>query len=130
MISSDPRGSRELVLTNNFIRHGLCHQDRWEVFFEHVVSKYGGHVWIHWPTVYPWIKQLPFRGEEFWMARAFIELWEKDIIRSIPADCGDAELPAFVAFRELHHKDFRIIAGTVDEWLQLREYFDKEDLAY
>lgn len=130
MISLDPKGPRELVITNSFLRNGLCHEDRWEVFFEHVVSKYGGYVYIHWDTVYPWLKEMPFRGEDFWMARNFIDLWERDIIRSLPADCGPSELPAIVAFREIHNKKFRTIVGTVDEWLQLREFFDKTDLAY
>lgn len=130
MINSDPKGHRDLVITDSFIRNGLCHEDRWEVFFEHVVTKYNNIVWIHWGSIYPWIKQMALRGDDNWLARNFIELWEKDIIRAIPSDCGEDELPAIVAFRDLYGKDFRIIVGTVDEWLQLRENFDKEDLAY
>jgi len=130
MIDSDPKGHRDLVITDSFIRNGLCHEDRWEVFFEHVVPKYNNVVWIHWGSIYPWIKQMALRGDDNWLARAFIELWEKDVIRAIPSDCGEDELPAIVAFRELYGKDFRIIVGTVDEWLQLREDFDREDLAY
>ena len=73
---------------------------------------------------------MALRGDDNWLARAFIELWEKDVIRAIPSDCGEDELPAIVAFKELYGKDFRIIVGTVDEWLQLRENFEVEDLAY
>lgn len=130
MISSDPKGSRDLIITDSFIRNGLCHEDRWEVFFEHVVSKYNNKVWVHWPTIYPWIKDMSLRGDDNWMARAFIDLWEQDIIRALPTDCGEVELPAIIAFREMYNHNFRVIVGTVDEWLQLREYFDKEDLAY
>ena len=130
MISYDSKGNRDLVLTNNFVRNGLCHQDRWEVFFEHVVKEYNNVVWIHWDSIYPWIKDMSLRGDDSWMARSFIEMLEKDIIRAIPTDCGLDELPAIVAFHELYNPNIRIIVGTVDEWLQLRENFDKEDLAY
>lgn len=130
MISLDPKGDRDLVITDSFIRYGLCHQDRWEVFFEHVVSKYKNTVWVHWPTIYPWIKTMALRGDDNWLARNFLDLWEKDIIRAIPADCGTDELPSIVAFRDLYNHNFRVIVGTVDEWLQLRQDFDKEDLAY
>ena len=129
MISSDPDG-RELIITNNFIRDGLCHEDRWEVFFQHVVAKYQGHVYIHWQSVYPWIKEMAFRGDDAWRARDFINYWEKDVIRSIPIECGDAELPAIKAFRDNFKPKVRVIVGTVDEWLQLREDFSKEELAY
>lgn len=129
MINSDPDG-RELIITNNFIRDGLCHEDRWEVFFQHVVTKYQGHVYIHWQSVYPWIKEMAFRGDDAWRARDFINLWEKDVIRSIPIECGDAELPAIKAFRDNFQPRVRVIVGTVDEWLQLREDFSKEELAY
>lgn len=129
MINSDPDG-RELIITNNFIRDGLCHEDRWEVFFQHVVTKYQGHVYIHWQSVYPWIKEMAFRGDDAWRARDFINLWETDVIRSIPIECGDAELPAIKAFRDNFKPRVRVIVGTVDEWLQLREDFSKEELAY
>ena len=73
---------------------------------------------------------MALRGDDNWMARSFIEMWEKDIIRAIPTDCGMDELPAIVAFHEMYQPNIRIIVGTVEEWLQLREHFDKEDLAY
>ena len=129
MINSDPDG-RTLIITNNFIRDGLCHEDRWEVFFQHVATKYQSHVYIHWQSVYPWIKEMSFRGDDAWRARNFINLWEKDVIRSIPTDCGDVELPAIKAFRDNYEPRVRVIVGTVDEWLQLREDFSKEELAY
>ena len=118
--------NHEQILTNEFIRNGLCHEDRWEVFFHHVVKD---HVWIHWPTVYSWIKDLPFRGNDFWMARAFIVEWENNRIRSLPADCGDAELPAIIDFKERYAPKIQVICGTVDEWLQLRQHLPKEVLA-
>ena len=125
MISLD---NREQVLTNNFIRNGLCHEDRWEIFFNHVVQD---HIWIHWPTIYPWLKELPLRGADYWMARAFLEKWEANIIRAIPEDCGDTELPAITTFaKQYYPNNTRIIVGTVDEWLQLREQFKPNELAY
>jgi len=131
MINLDPRGNRDLVITNNFLRNGLCHHDRWEVFFEHVVTKYNHQrVWIHWPSVYPWIKQISFRGDDSWLARDFISLWEQGTIRSIPQEFGDEELDAIVAFKNSKQVNFRVIVGNVDEWLKLREFFDIDDLAY
>ena len=120
--------NREQILTSNFIKNGLCHEDRWEVFFHHVVQN--GHVWVHWPTIYPWLKDMPLRGNEFWLAREFILLWEKDVIRSLPTDCGDAELPAILAFREKYAPRIQAIVGTIDEWLQLREHLRIEELAF
>ena len=119
--------NREQILTSNFIRNGLCHEDRWEVFFHHVVN---GHVWIHWPTIYPWIKDMALRGDEMsWMAKSFITLWESDVIRALPEDCGDAELPAILNFRDQYAPRIQVIVGTVDEWLQLRKSLPKEELA-
>jgi hypothetical protein len=118
--------NHEQILTNNFIRHGLCHEDRWEVFFNHIVKD---HVWIHWPSVYPWIKDMPFRGTEFWLSRAFIIEWENNRIRSLPEDCGDSELPAILQFKERYAPNIQVITGTVDEWLQLRQHLPKEVLA-
>jgi len=120
-------GSQEQILTSNFIKNGLCHEDRWEVFFHHVVKD---HVWIHWPTIYAWIKDMPLRGNENWMAREFILLWEQDIIRSLPNECGDAELPAILAFKQNYAPDVQVIVGTVDEWLVLRQNFKMEELAF
>jgi hypothetical protein len=120
-------GNREQVLTINFIINGLCHEDRWEVFFHHVVKD---HIWVHWPTIYPWLKNMPLRGNEFWLAREFINLWEQDVIRSLPEDCGDAELPAILAFKEKYAPKIQVIVGTVDEWLQLRQKLPLEDMAF
>lgn len=120
-------GNREQVLTSNFIINGLCHEDRWEVFFHHVVKD---HIWVHWPTIYPWLKNMPLRGNEFWLAREFINLWEQDVIRSLPEDCGDAELPAILTFKEKYAPKIQVIVGTVDEWLQLRQNLPLEDMAF
>lgn len=87
-------------------------------------------MYIHWQSVYPWIKEVAFRGDNAWRARSFIELWEKDIIRSLPAECGDNELAAIKTFRDSFNKRVRVIVGTVDEWIQLRENFSKDELAY
>ena len=119
--------NREQILTSNFIKNGLCHEDRWEVFFHHVVKD---HVWIHWPTVYSWIRDMSLRGDEFWMAREFISLWETDVIRALPIDCGDAELPAIINFREKYAPRIQAIVGTVDEWLELRKTLPREELAF
>lgn len=73
---------------------------------------------------------MPLRGNEFWLAREFILLWEKDVIRSLPTDCGDAELPAILAFREKYAPRIQAIVGTIDEWLQLREHLRIEELAF
>jgi hypothetical protein len=111
-----------LILTSNFIRNGLCHEDRWEVFFNNVVKN--DCVYIHWPTVYAWIKDMPFRGEEYWMAREFITAWELDKIRALPSELDkDPELPAIINYKLAINPAPPIVCGTVDEWLQLREHF-------
>lgn len=117
-----------LILTSNFIRNGLCHEDRWEVFFNNVVKD--GCVYIHWPTVYAWIKDMPFRGEEYWMAREFITAWELDKIRSLPPEFDkDTELPAIINYKLAINPAPPVVCGTVDEWLQLREHFSIDQLA-
>jgi hypothetical protein len=117
-----------LILTSNFIRNGLCHEDRWEVFFNNVVRD--GCVYIHWPTVYAWIKDMPFRGEEYWMAREFITAWELDKIRALPPELDkDTELPAIINYKLAINPAPPVVCGTVDEWLQLREHFPIDQLA-
>ena len=121
-------GKNGLILTSNFIRYGLCHPDRWEVFFHNVVGD--GCVFIHWPTVYAWIKSMPFRGDEYWMAREFIDAWEKEKIRSLPAEFdNELELPSIINYKLAMNPAPVVVCGTVDEWLQLREHFPVEQLA-
>ena len=122
-------GKAGLILTSNFIRNGLCHPDRWEVFFNNVVGTYG-RVFIHWPTIYAWMKDMPFRGDEYWMAREFIHMWEEDVICSLPKELDKlAELPAIIQYKTAINPNAIAVCGTVDEWLQLREHFKKEELA-
>ena len=128
-IGSIPNSEKNgLILTSNFIRYGLCHEDRWEVFFHNVVGN--GCVYVHWPTIYAWIKDMPFRGEDYWMAREFITAWEQDKIRSLPTEFDkEAELPAIINYKLVINQTAPIVCGTVDEWLQLREHFSVEQLA-
>ena len=122
-------GKTGLILTSNFIRNGLCHEDRWEVFFNNVVGVYG-FVLVHWPTIYEWIKNMPFRGEYYWMAREFITAWEQNKIQSLPTDFDkEAELPAIINYKLAINPDPVVVCGIVDEWLQLREHFPVEQLA-
>lgn len=121
-------GKNGLILTSNFIRYGLCHEDRWEVFFNNVIRD--GCAYIHWPTVYAWIKDMPFRGEDYWMSREFITAWEKEQIRSLPEEFDkEVELPAIINYKLAINPDPVVVCGTVNEWLQLREHFPVEQLA-
>lgn len=73
---------------------------------------------------------MPFRGDEYWMAREFIHEWEENKIRSLPKELDkSAELPAIIQFKTTVNPEAVIICGTVDEWLQLREHFKREELA-
>lgn len=121
-------GTAGLIVTSNFITHGLCHPDRWEVFFHNVVKDSCIHV--HWPTIYSWIKNMPFRGDEYWMAREFIKAWEENTIRSMPTEFdNEDELPAIIKYKLTTNPTAPVVVGTVDEWLQLREHFPVEQLA-
>ena len=73
---------------------------------------------------------MPFRGEDYWMAREFITAWEQDKIRSLPTEFDkEAELPAIINYKLVINQTAPIVCGTVDEWLQLREHFSVEQLA-
>lgn len=67
---------------------------------------------------------MPFRGDEYWMAREFITAWETDKIRSLPAELNDeAELQAIIQYKETVDPYPVVVCGIVDEWLKLREHF-------
>lgn len=73
---------------------------------------------------------MPFRGDEYWMAREFIKAWEENTIRSIPTEFdNEDELPAIIKYKLTTNPTAPVVVGTVDEWLQLREHFPVEQLA-
>ena len=73
---------------------------------------------------------MPFRGEEYWMAREFISAWESDKIRQLPPEFDNKlELPSIITYKKTINQDPIVVCGIVDEWLQLREHFPIEQLA-
>lgn len=73
---------------------------------------------------------MPFRGDEYWMAREFINAWEKDKIRSLPTEFDtELELPSIINYKLAINPAPVVVCGTVDEWLQLREHFSVDQLA-
>ena len=73
---------------------------------------------------------MPFRGEEYWMAREFITAWELDKIRALPPELDkETELPAIINYKLAINPAPPVVCGTVDEWLQLREHFPIDQLA-
>jgi len=73
---------------------------------------------------------MPFRGDDYWMAREFIKAWEEDKIRSLPTEFdSEPELPAIIQYKLAINPECVAVCGTVDEWLQLREHFSVSQLA-